>query len=162
MSEKTHWKKFFNYDYLGTYSLPDGRDMILTIDRVSQDLVKGAKGKEQECFVCHFKENVKPMILNRTNSKTITAIYDTPFVEEWIGKKIQLFAKKVDAFGVMTDGLRIRDFIPKTETEADKLKAELRVLIKNYTDPDKDDVIAAVVAAGNDVKKLKAELKKLA
>lgn len=102
------------------------------------------------------------MILNRTNSKTITAIYDTPFVEEWIGKKIQLFAKKVDAFGVMTDGLRIRDFIPKTETEADKLKAELRVLIKNYTDPDKDDVIAAVVAAGNDVKKLKAELKKLA
>lgn len=60
MSEKTHWKKFFNYDYLGTYSLPDGRDMILTIDRVSQDLVKGAKGKEQECFVCHFKENVKP------------------------------------------------------------------------------------------------------
>ena len=27
----THWKTQFNYDYLGAYSLPDGKDIILTI-----------------------------------------------------------------------------------------------------------------------------------
>mgnify|MGYP000112125353 CR=1 FL=1 len=27
----THWKTQFNYDYLGAYSLPDGKDIILEI-----------------------------------------------------------------------------------------------------------------------------------
>ena len=33
MAELTHWKKFHNPDYLGSYSLDPGKDMILTIDK---------------------------------------------------------------------------------------------------------------------------------
>ena len=159
--EKTHWKKQFNYEYLGTYSLEDGKDLILTIKDTEQKEVSGAGGRKEVCFTINFMEDEKPMILNRTNAKIIEKIHKTPFVEEWSGKKIQLYSKKVDAFGTMTTGLRIREFVPKTETESDLLKAELRNLILVYTGDDKDEVIKSVVAAGDDVKKLKTQLKKL-
>ena len=38
-----------------------------------------------------FAENVKPMIVNSTNAKTIEKLYKTPYIEEWKGRKIQLF-----------------------------------------------------------------------
>ena len=58
----THWKTQFNYDYLGAYSLPDGKDIILTIRETKKEQVVGASGKKEECFVAYFFENVKPMI----------------------------------------------------------------------------------------------------
>ena len=60
----THWKTQFNYDYLGAYSLPDGKDIILTIRETKKEQVVGTSGKKEECFVAYFFENVKPMILN--------------------------------------------------------------------------------------------------
>ena len=59
----THWKTQFNYDYLGAYRLPDGKDIILTIRETKKEQVVGASGKKEECFVAYFFENVKPMIL---------------------------------------------------------------------------------------------------
>ena len=47
----THWKTQFNYDYLGAYSLPDGKDIILTIRETKKEQVVGASGKKEECFV---------------------------------------------------------------------------------------------------------------
>lgn len=54
----THWKTQFNYDYLGAYSLPDGKDIILTIRETKREQVVGASGKKEECFVAYFFENV--------------------------------------------------------------------------------------------------------
>ena len=72
---KTHWKKLTNPNYLGTYALPDGQDMILTIGAVAQEPVTGADGQKETCIVCHWKEDgVKPLILNKTNCKTISKI----------------------------------------------------------------------------------------
>ena len=85
----THWKTQFNYDYLGAYSLPDGKDIILTIRETKKEQVVGASGKKEECFVAYFFENVKPMILNRTNCKTLTKIFKNPNFESWINKQIQ-------------------------------------------------------------------------
>ena len=42
----THWKTQFNYDYLGAYSLPDGKDIILTIRETKKEQVVGASGKK--------------------------------------------------------------------------------------------------------------------
>ena len=158
---QTHWKKNFNYDYLGTYSLPEGKDLILTIKSTETKKVTGPGGRKEDCFTCNFVEDQKPMILNRTNCKIISRIHKTSFVEEWQGKKIQLYSARVDAFGTMTDGLRIRDFLPKEESEADKIKAELRAIILAYKGDDKTALIADIKAAGDDVKKLKSQLKKL-
>ena len=37
MEHLTHWKNQFNYDYLGAYSLPDGKDIILTLKETKGD-----------------------------------------------------------------------------------------------------------------------------
>lgn len=109
----THWKKQYNYEYMGSYSLPDGKDVVLTIKTTRKEKVTGNNGKKEECFVCYFNESDKPMILNRTNCKTITKVLNTPFIEEWEGKKIQIGIDSVSAFGESVDALRVRNVKPQ-------------------------------------------------
>jgi hypothetical protein len=156
---KTHWKKNFNYDYMGAYSLPDGKDVVVTIKQTKKEMVKGAKGKKEECFVCYFTDSDKPMILNRTNCKTIEKIYGTPYIEEWSGKKIQLYVASVDAFGDTTDALRVRDFVPlDKEDNTEALKTlngcqNLEELKTVYTS------LSKRMQGDKEVLKLKEELK---
>lgn len=111
----THWKKLTNPNYLGAYSIEDGKDLILTIDRVINEMVTGTDGKKEECVVAYFRENVKPMILNTTNMKTITKVYGTPFIEDWHNKKIRVGIEKVKAFGEVVEALRVRKEKPQDE-----------------------------------------------
>lgn len=111
---KTHWKQMTNPNYIGAYALQPGQDIIVTIKNVQNEMVMNTDGKKEECIVAHFIEpDVKPMILNSTNCKTIQKIYKTPFIEEWQGRKIQLYVEKVKAFGELVEALRIRAKIPK-------------------------------------------------
>lgn len=116
---KTHWKKLTNPNYLGAYSIDDGKDLVLTIDFVRAESVIGTDGKKEDCTVCHFLEKEKPMILNKTNMKMIEKIYETPYIEDWHGKKIKIGSERVKAFGDITDALRIRNAIPRDEAEPD-------------------------------------------
>lgn len=104
---KTHWKNNFNYEYLGSYSLQNGGNLVLTIQSAKKEPVTGNKGKSEECLVFRFKEGCKPMIVNRTNCKIIEGLYGSPFVEDWVGKPIELTVEKVDAFGDTVDALRV-------------------------------------------------------
>ena len=108
----THWKKLMNPDYLGSYALEPGQDLIVTIKSVCNEEVTGSDGKKDICSVIHFVENVKPMILNATNNKTIAKLFKTPYIEEWSGRKIQIYTEKVRAFGEIWDALRIRPYLP--------------------------------------------------
>lgn len=111
----THWKQHMNPDYLGAYALEPGKDKILTIASVGKEMVSGPDGKKEELLVAHFKEDEKPMILNATNCKTISKIHKTPYIEEWVGKKIQIFATPVKAFGEMVEALRVRPKAPESK-----------------------------------------------
>lgn len=120
-AQKTHWKKLINPDYIGAYALDPGKDLIVTIKSVGREIVTGPDGKKEECTVAHFEEqDVKPMILNSTNSKMIQKIYKTPYIEDWSGRKIQLYVEKIKAFGELVEALRIRPYIPKQEAPASK------------------------------------------
>ena len=117
MSDKlTHWKQLKNPDYIGAYALQPGEEIILTIKSCGLEQVVGTDGKKQDCLVVHFMEQVKPMILNNTNAKTISKVHQTPYMEQWTGKKIQIYARRVRAFGEDVDALRVRDFVPKSVT----------------------------------------------
>jgi len=113
---KTSWKKLINPDYLGAYSLEDNNgnyiEMTLTIASVSGEEVKGPEGKEQ-CMVVRFAEKVKPMVLNATNAKTITKLYKSKYVEDWVNCRITLCVKNVPAFGDHVDALRVKERIPE-------------------------------------------------
>lgn len=113
----THWKKQMNPDYLGAYALNPGEDIIVTIKNVSEGDVIGTSGKSERKQIVYFEENgVKPMVLNRTNAKTISKLYRTPYIEQWRGKKIQIYIEHdIKAFGEIVDGIRVRPYIPKEE-----------------------------------------------
>lgn len=111
---KKHWKQEFNYEYLGAQDLPGGKNVILTIAGFGRKDVKDQNGKTENCFICMFKEKgVKPMVLNKTNCKTLQRIFATPYEVEWIGRNIELTTEKVKAFGDVVDALRIVPKIPK-------------------------------------------------
>lgn len=112
--DKTHWKKLENPDYLGSYALQPGQDLTLQIKSVGQeDVYNVNNNKKETCTVAHFTDKgVKPMILNVTNCKTIAKIYDSPYIEDWIGKYITVYSAKVKAFGETVEALRIRPKVP--------------------------------------------------
>lgn len=126
----THWKTYRNPDYLGAYALEPGQELILTIKYAHSETVTGPNNRKDECLVIHFEENVKPMIVNATNAKTITAIYKSPYIENWIGKKIQVFATTVKAFGEHVEALRIRQFEPTEKNKRKLNKDEFERMLK--------------------------------
>lgn len=114
---KTHWKKLYNPNYLGAWSLEEGKDIILTIKSVALEMVTGSDGKKYECTVIKWVQNQKPMILNKTNAKTIAKLCDSPYIEDWPNTSIQLYADKVKAFGDIVEALRIRPRLPQMKKE---------------------------------------------
>ena len=112
MSE-THYKKLINPDYLGAYSLEPGQDMILTIRSVGKEVITGTGGKQEECIVCRWVEDQKPMILNVINCKTISKMLKTPYVEKWAGHRIQIYATTTKFGGDTVECLRIRKDPPE-------------------------------------------------
>lgn len=122
---KTHWKKLRNPDYLGAYSFDDGTDKILTIKAIAPETVTTADGSEQ-CTVARWAENEKPLILNVTNQKLMQKLFGTPYIEEWVGRQVTLFATKVKAFGEMTEAVRVRPFLPKPISTCADCKGEVK------------------------------------
>lgn len=106
----THWKKLHNPDYLGAYALQPGEEIVATIRSVGTEDVYDPDSRQKEpCVVMQFVEKrLKPMILNATNSKTIAKMYGTPYIEEWEGRRVQIYVEQVKAFGDLVDALRIR------------------------------------------------------
>ena len=130
---KTHWKKLQNPDYLGAYALEPGQDLIATIKSVGEEKVIGSDGKKEECTVVHFAErDIKPMVLNVTNAKTISKIYKTPYIEDWHGCKIQIYVAQVKAFGDVVDALRIRPYKPDVKVSEKPICADCGAEIQPF------------------------------
>lgn len=113
---RTHYKRLRNPDYLGSWDLADSEGrfnpLVVTIGNVTKKYVHDGKGGGDECVVAELV-GLKPMILNSTNLKTISKLLNSPFIEDWVGKSIELMVKKVKAFGEMHDALRISPIKPQ-------------------------------------------------
>lgn len=118
MAEHIHWKKTTNPTYMGEWDLPDGHDIIVTIDDVRAEMVQNAQGSEEK-MVAHFRDGAKPLILNNTNMKSIAKALGTPYLDEWCGRPIQLYTTMVAAFGTTTMAVRVRDFAPDVKGARD-------------------------------------------
>lgn len=107
---KTHFKKLRNPDYLGSWDLADEngkfKNRVLTISGVKKETVHDGRGGEGECVTVSF-EGSKPMIMNATNLKMVSKSLNSPYIEDWVGKKIEITVEKVKAFGEMHDALRV-------------------------------------------------------
>lgn len=113
-NQKTHWRELQDYKHLGAHDLENGEDLIVTIKEVTKETILSQSGNEETCMVAKFEdEEIKPMIVNITNSKTISQILASPYVEKWIGKKIQLYSAEITAWGEEMIALRVRPYAPK-------------------------------------------------
>lgn len=143
---KTHFKKLRNPDYLGSWDLANDKgefkNRILTIKDVKKETVHDGRGGEGEVVTVLFHDS-KPMIMNSTNLKTISKSLETPYVEDWVGKKIEITVEKVRAFGEVHDALRVvkgsRELTPKHKNWNPAKKAivegnvTLEAIKKQYT-----------------------------
>lgn len=157
MTEKTHWKLLINPDYIGAYALPDGEDLTVKIDYVQVEEITGTGGKKEHCTVAHLV-NQKPMILNVTNSKSIAKLYG-PYIEDWQGKLITLFASTTKLAGETVECLRIRPKVAERKagpiTDA-RLDAAIKSIIEGTYKTDK--LRAAFVLTEAQEAKLQAAL----
>lgn len=132
---KTHWKQLINPDYIGAYALVEGEDLTVTIDFVQQETVTGTGGKKEDCTVAHLVGQ-KPMILNVTNSKSIAKLYG-PYIEDWAGKQITLYASTTKLAGETVECLRVRPKVmvkQKPKINADRFtKAIASIKSSEYT-----------------------------
>jgi len=111
---KTHWRQYHHPDYIGAYTFQPGEEKILTIKSVSEEDVIGSNGRKEPCMVVKFAEKeVKPLICNVTNAKTIEKVAGSGYIEDWAGTKIQLYVTEVSAFGDTVEAIRIRPKAPK-------------------------------------------------
>lgn len=131
---KTHYRKVFKSDHLGTADLEDfieeGKQLVFTITHVKQEMNVSVAGRKGNHNIAYFKENIKPLVLNATNSKTVKGFAGgSPFVEDWKNIVVELYIDpSVKMKGEVVGGVRIRPTQPKAKqkpvfTEANFEKA---------------------------------------
>lgn len=109
-------------EYLGAEDIDPGTEPILTIDAIYNGMVTLQRGKENKDVIT-FRENsvdgirnVRPLIVNATNRKTLRKIYKSVTVETLVGKQIQLYIDhnvRDPSSGDRIDGIRIRPRVPQ-------------------------------------------------
>jgi hypothetical protein len=93
--------------------IPEGRDLNLTISDVKMERVGQGRDAEDKPVV-YFDEVKKGLTLNVTNKNTIIGLYGKE-TDDWIGKRIALFATEVEFKGEQVLGIRVRIKAPKAK-----------------------------------------------
>lgn len=120
---KTHYRKVFKSDHLGSADLEEmleeGKPLIFTIKEVKQEYNTKVAGKKIDANIAYFHENIKPLVLNATNSKIVKTLSGgSSFVEDWRNILIELYIDPlVKMKGETVGGVRIKEQPPKTYTE---------------------------------------------
>lgn len=109
------YRRDLDKPYFGHWDIPEGQDLVLTIDHMEKQDVKSQRGTEKKTVMI-FKEDYKPLILNVVNRKSIAKALGTPTYEEWEGRKIALYEGREPK---SEDGLavRVREYAPKVVEE---------------------------------------------
>lgn len=174
MSEKTHFKKAFNSPYLGSQDLPDYKDINLVIERVELQQSKGLK-ENSNFNIAYFTDvTKKPMLLNATNSKILSKLAGSVYIDDWVNIEVTLTVKKVSAFGDIHDALRIREVTRKVQKNLpvlnEKSKKWLEIVKKVFEGAERetlsnfyqvsDDIWNKLVSTGKEIEKERIELEK--
>ena len=105
----TTFNEFFPDKWLKAADL-NGKDTCYTM----HGLIREKVGKEQEerTVLEWVDDDVKPLILNRTNGKVIRKLYGDK-IPDWRGRKVLLYETTVEAFGETHNVIRVKDRVPE-------------------------------------------------
>lgn len=108
-------------EYLGAEDIDPGTEPVLTIKALYNGMITLQRGRENKDVIVFAEDrvpginNVRPLVCNATNRKTLKKLYKSVTADALVGKKVQLFIdNKVrdPSTGELTDGIRIRPRIP--------------------------------------------------
>ena len=130
METKTHYRKVFKSDHLGIADLEDFIEekvqLVFTIKEVKQEIGVSVAGKKGNFNIAYFTiPNVKPLVLNATNSKVVKSLAGgSPFVEDWKNITVELYIDpNVKMKGETVGGVRIRAAKQEKLTLTKEMKA---------------------------------------
>lgn len=96
---------------LGDYSESEflsSRDLTTGIIKAVVTGFSKTEFKDEDRFVLSMKD-MKPLLLNKTNSKMLKEIGETKKIDELIGRTVSLMKQKVNFQGDLVDAVRIVD-----------------------------------------------------
>lgn len=109
-------------EYLGAEDIEPNTEPILTIAALYNGFITLARGKERHDVIAFAEESVpgsinqvRPLVVNSTNRKTLRKLFHATSAEALVGKKIQLYLEpnvRDPSTGDRVDGIRIRPRIP--------------------------------------------------
>lgn len=117
----------FPSKYLKSADLQD-RNVQLVIDRIEVEEVGFGRDKDSKP-VLYFQKAKKGLVLNKTNSNAIKAVYGRD-TDQWIGKPLVLFPAMVDFAGETVEAIRVR--APKATAPAAQVHAPLPAAHQEY------------------------------
>ena len=107
------WEKIIDPNFINAELIgEEGAEKVVTIKDIdmAECYDEQTKSKIQKQTV--FFEECKPMVLNKTNAKTLKKLFspnsDNP--ADAFGHRVILKVEKVKAFGKITTGIRIKEF----------------------------------------------------
>lgn len=100
-----HWKALFKGDYIAAVEFGSKR-YTMTIKVVKVEKLEGDNGKVKDRGVVYFRETPRGWVLNRTNAILLAAMFGDE-TDAWAGKRVTLYAKKVQLGREMVDGIRV-------------------------------------------------------
>ena len=111
---KTHFRKSFDSDYLNSGQFGPGEEKNVTITAFKEAVEVVGQGNQKSVKPCiYFDADLKPLVLNMTNAKSIRKATGSPYMEDWVGRRITLYVQQgVKAFGEIVDAVRVRPKAP--------------------------------------------------
>lgn len=118
-------------EYMGADDIDPNVEPVLTIKNIYRGKVTLSRGKEVKNVLTFVEESVpgisevRPLIVNSTNRQMLKKLYKQVTANALEGKKIQLWIEhgvRNPSKNEITDGVRIRDFIPKEGKAAKTFK----------------------------------------
>lgn len=107
----------FPSKYISAHDLGERGEFTLKISQVViEELINQRRpgGEKEMKPVLYFANAKKGLVLNKTNATTISSSL-TPETDAWIGKRITLYRKREQAFGEVTDCIRVRIPVERKE-----------------------------------------------
>lgn len=125
MVGKERLGSFRDSEYMGAEDLEPNTEPVLTIKALYNGFITLARGKERHDVIAFVEETipgminqVRPLVVNSTNRKTLRKLYKATSADALVGKKIRLYLEhnvRDPSSGDKVDGIRIRPTIPENK-----------------------------------------------
>jgi len=132
----------FPSKYLKADDLEEGDLVVAIKDAQFEEFPDPKTKRPDQKPVLYFRGDTKPLVLNKTNYKTISTLLGSDDTDDWVGRSITLYATEVESFGETMLGIRVRAKLPAKATAANgKSDSQARrdALKTKVTDEDLDD-----------------------